>query len=162
MLIFLGTGMLDAPPALHVVPDLHGYSQASAVVLIEGSSYVASVQFGYNASFTTGTVYDQSPAAGTTLAPGSTITITVNVGLSPIYETVPYLIGATQDAAEVAIEAIHCTASVTGSSGTVTAQAPVAFSLVIRGSVIQITLGGDFNDGQGSGRQGLPSYQGRE
>jgi hypothetical protein len=58
---------------------------------------------------------------------------------------VPYLIGYTQTPAEAVINAIYCVPSVIGTTGTVSAQSPDAFTLVPRGTTITITLGGDIN-----------------
>ena len=76
-----------------------------------------------------------------------------------IQETVPYLIGMTQSHAEAVIAALHCLASVTGSTGTVTIQDPEAFTLIERGETISITLGGPINNGSSRRRgRGLPIY----
>lgn len=69
-----------------------------------------------------------------------------SVDPNAIFEMVPYLIGDMQTAAETRIASIHCVASVTGTSGTVSAQDPAAFTLVLRGATISITLGGDINN----------------
>lgn len=70
-----------------------------------------------------------------------------------IQELVPYLIGYTQAPAEAVIRSIYCTPSVVGSTGTVTAQDPAAFTYVDRGSTITITLGGAINSVSSSRRR---------
>lgn len=62
---------------------------------------------------------------------------------SAVTEIVPYLIEDTLAAALMRIASIRCTANVIGSSGSVTAQDPAHMSVVARGTVITITLGGD-------------------
>lgn len=63
-------------------------------------------------------------------------------GLDSYLEIVPYLIGATETPARTMIAQIYCSASVTGSSGTVVSQSPDPFTTVSRGATISITLGG--------------------
>lgn len=74
-----------------------------------------------------------------------------------LLEVVPYLIGDTQAAALARIAGIHCIASVTGSSGTVTAQDPAHMTIVTRGTTISITLGGTANNPP-RGKGGWPNY----
>lgn len=78
--------------------------------------------------------------------------------LAAIQELVPYLIGDTQAAAEMRIASIYCVASVIGTTGTVTAQDPVAFTYVDRGSTITITLGGAANNPRRRRRGGQVPY----
>lgn len=75
-----------------------------------------------------------------------------------VQEIVPYLIGDTQEAAEMRIESICCVASVIGTTGTVTAQDPAAFTYVDRGTTITITLGGAVNSSRGRRRRGQVPY----
>lgn len=75
----------------------------------------------------------------------------VGVPATTIYEIVPYLIEDSLSAALMRIASIYCTANVIGTTGSVTAQDPAAFTLVARGSVITITLGGTPNN-SGIGR----------
>lgn len=75
-----------------------------------------------------------------------------------IQEIVPYLIGDTQTAAEMRIASIYCVPSVVGTTGTVTAQDPAAFTYVDRGSTITITLGGAINSVSGRRRRGQVPY----
>ena len=77
---------------------------------------------------------------------------------STIYEVVPFLIGDTQDAAVARIESIYCSALVTGSTGTVTSQTPLAFTQILRGATIAISLGGPTNSPQSQRRYGLAPY----
>lgn len=81
------------------------------------------------------------------------------VGPPPaIQEWVPYLIGYTQTPAEAVIAAVHCVSSVIGTTGTVTAQDPAAFTYVDRGSTITITLGGAINSVSSRRRRGQIPY----
>lgn len=69
----------------------------------------------------------------------------VDPGAEDLRVTIPYLIGSTADAAIATIQALHLVASVTGSTGTVTAQDPAHMTLVNRGTTVNITLGGEIN-----------------
>lgn len=75
-----------------------------------------------------------------------------------IQEIVPYLIGSMQAPAEAVIRSIYCLPSVVGSTGTVTAQDPNAFTYVDRGSTITITLGGLINSSANPRRRGQTPY----
>lgn len=87
-----------------------------------------------------------------------TFTSTTAAAPAAYQEIVPYLIGMTQGQAESVIEALYCTPSVIGTSGTVTAQDPAAFTYVDRGSTITVTLGGDINNARGRRRRGQVPY----
>jgi hypothetical protein len=76
-------------------------------------------------------------------------------GLSDTDVIVPYLIGDTLAAALMRIASIFGVASVTGTTGTVTAQDPAAFTRVPRGTTISITLGGTIY-GSGNSRARAP------
>ena len=90
------------------------------------------------------------------------LALQLNLGVAApptaIQEIVPWLIGDTQDAAEMRIASIHCVANVIGTTGTVTAQDPEAFTLIERGSTITITLGGPINSSRGRRRRGQVPY----
>lgn len=73
------------------------------------------------------------------------------------YVLVPYLIGDTESSARARIASIYCTVSVVGSTGTVTTQDPAHMSLVARGTLITITLGGTANNPR-RGNGGWPNY----
>lgn len=78
------------------------------------------------------------------------------ISASTIYEVVPYLIEDPLSAALMRIASIYCVANVIGTTGSVTAQDPAAFTLVARGSTITITLGGTPNNSGGRGRARAP------
>jgi hypothetical protein len=87
-----------------------------------------------------------------------TFTSTTVAAPAALQEIVPYLIGDTQAAAEMRIASIYCVPSVIGTTGTVTAQDPAAFTLIDRGSTITITLGGAVNNARGRRRRGQVPY----
>lgn len=80
-----------AGAALTTVPDVDdpGTTQAAAVAAIEGVGLVASVTTAYSSTVPAGEVISQDPAAGASVAPGSTVTITVSLGEAPVSDTQP-------------------------------------------------------------------------
>jgi hypothetical protein len=70
------------------VPDVDdpGTSQAAAVAAIEGVGLVANILTAYSSTVPAGEVISQSPAPGSSVAPGSTVTITVSLGEAPVQE----------------------------------------------------------------------------
>ncbi|MDZ4178887.1 MAG: PASTA domain-containing protein [Coriobacteriia bacterium] len=80
-----------------IVPDLVGKSRSSALSTLDRIGYAASVTEAYNNEFPADKVFAQRPAAGTALAEGSTVSISVSIGpLSQQLITVPDLTGLTE------------------------------------------------------------------
>lgn len=65
------------------VPSVLGMAEAAAVKALEDAKFVAEVTYAYSVTVPKGLVISQSPAAGTKLAPGETITIVVSKGPDP-------------------------------------------------------------------------------
>lgn len=67
------------------VPDVDdpGTTQAAATAAIEGVGLVVAVVTAYSSTVPAGEVISQDPAAGSEVAPGSTVTITVSLGEAP-------------------------------------------------------------------------------
>lgn len=80
------------------------------------------------------------------------------VVVETVQEIVPYLIGDTEDAVRVRIEALYLVLQVTGTGGTVVSQFPPFLTLVDRGTTVQVTMGGPLNSARGSRRGGLQPY----
>lgn len=78
-----GLWAADEPVAVPDVDDA-GTSQAAAVAAIEGAGLIAQVLTAYSSTIPAGEVISQEPAAGTLVAPGSTVTITVSLGVAPV------------------------------------------------------------------------------
>lgn len=80
---------LWATDAAVTVPDVDdpGTSQAAAVAAIEGVGLVASVVTAHSSTVPAGEVISQDPAAGSSVAPSSTVTITVSLGDAPVTQT---------------------------------------------------------------------------
>jgi serine/threonine-protein kinase len=80
-----------------VVPDLIGKSRSSAVSTLDRVGYGASITEAYNDDFPPDKVFAQRPGAGTSLAEGSTVSISVSIGpRSQQLTTVPDLMGLTE------------------------------------------------------------------
>ena len=82
---FWAAGLWAADEAL-TVPDVDdpGTSQAAAVAAIEAVvGLIAAVVTAYSSTVPAGEVINQSPAAGTSVPPGTTVTITVSLGEAP-------------------------------------------------------------------------------
>lgn len=78
-----GLWAADEPVAVPDVDD-PGTTQADAVLAIEGAGLVANVLTAHSSLIPVGEVISQDPAAGTLVAPGSTVTITVSLGDQPV------------------------------------------------------------------------------
>lgn len=65
------------------VPDVVGNDQATGTSTLEGAGFVVAVQTAYSASVPAGSIISQQPAGGAEAAEGSTVTITVSLGVQP-------------------------------------------------------------------------------
>lgn len=76
-----GTAWASGVPV--TVPDVVGLSQAAAVSAIEAEGLTASVTSGYSETVPVGDVISQNPAAGASVASGSSVGIVVSLGEAP-------------------------------------------------------------------------------
>jgi beta-lactam-binding protein with PASTA domain len=111
------------------IPDLAGMTIAAAdAALIAGHLISGTVTGAY------GVVTSQTPAAAALAVSGASVAYTVKV-------TVPDLTGMTSANAEAALIAAHLIKGVvTGSSGVVTVQLPLAAALAVSGSAVAYTI----------------------
>ncbi len=77
-----GLWAADAPVTVPDVDD-PGTTQAAATAAIEGVGLVVAVVTAYSSLIPAGEVISQDPAAGSSVPPGSTVTITVSLGDAP-------------------------------------------------------------------------------
>ena len=111
------------------MPDLAGMTIAVASAAIVAAGLVVGQITG---SF--GVVTSQLPAAVAKTQPGDTVTFTAKV-------TVPDLMGMNSANAEAALIAAHLIKGVvTGSSGVVTVQLPLAAALAVSGAAVAYTI----------------------
>ena len=87
------------------VPTVIGFPQDRAIQELESVNLKAAVKTKVSATVKPGRVVDQDPVAGTTLAPGSTVTIFV--AKAPPTVVVPTFTGLTLDAAQTLADTNH-------------------------------------------------------
>lgn len=127
------------------VPDLVGYDASIAAQLIEAAGLRIGRVDSTQAPVPQGVVVSTRPPTGSTLLPGSGVTLVVSVGAPTI--TVPDLTGLTQEEAEIILQQVGLTlgttlrrASPAVPPGTVVAQDPASSTLSAPGTVVNITL----------------------
>jgi large repetitive protein len=94
------------------VPDVYDLPEADAVTAIEGAGLVADVQVAYSDLVPIGDVFEQTPAAGSLVGPGTTVTITV------ARNVVPDLMGMTEAEAAAALAAVDLQQNTAGTTRT--------------------------------------------
>ncbi len=128
------------------VPNVMGQAQAAASTAITGAGLVVGVVTQeFSVTVVSGSIISQDPVAGTLVAPGSTVALTVSKGPQP--QSVPDLVGQTQAAASTAITGAGLTVgtitqefSATVASGTVISQNPAAGTSAAPGSSVSLTV----------------------
>lgn len=74
------TVVIGSGPSLSQVPSVIGSDVTSATTKLENAGFVVSVRYDSSSSRPYGEVISQSPPSGSSVAPGSTVTITVSSG----------------------------------------------------------------------------------
>ncbi len=127
------------------VPDLTGYDASVAEQLILAASLIVGRHETTQAPVPAGVVVNTRPPAGTTLMPGTEITLVVSVGAPTI--TVPSLTGLTREEADSVLGETGLTLGTTmrrttndGEPGTVIAQNPAPGTLSAPGTAVNVTL----------------------
>ncbi|MBU4240362.1 MAG: PBP1A family penicillin-binding protein [Actinobacteria bacterium] len=130
------------------IPNVVGMESSAARSKLSQAGYQSS-SVSQPSSQPEGTVISQTPAAGTTLASGGTVTIVVSSGT--VKSTVPNVIGLSEAGAKTKLATSGFVASVSYKSGTpvnvVVSQSPSAGSNLSAGSTVSITV----NKTEGSG-----------
>ena len=123
-----------------------GKTVAEARGLIEGKGFKVSEKDEQTTSKPDGTVLSQSPAGGTSVKPGSTVTLTV--AKAPPQVQVPDVSGDTKDEARQALRdnqlhvtVVHDPVDTPDQDGLVVKQDPQAGTSVDRGTTVTIHLG---------------------
>jgi eukaryotic-like serine/threonine-protein kinase len=136
--LFVSTG-----PASVSVPNVIGLSETAATNKLEGMGFSVTEKSAPNSTAAANTVVRQSPAKGTPVAKGSTVTIYVSGGGTPV----PGVIGDSQNQATAALENDGFTVNTVTNSGppgftpgTVWKQVPGAQSVAPQGSQITIYI----------------------
>lgn len=133
-----------SPPAQVVVPDVVGLAQADATAAITGLGLVAGTSEAADDTVPVGSVISQNPGAGASVAPGSTVTITVSTGPG----TVPVTDVTGQSAADAQanleaagfVVASEEANSVDVEAGFVIGTNPAAGTQVAPGTTVTITV----------------------
>jgi serine/threonine-protein kinase len=138
--------LVSQGPEQVAVPDVTGLSQASAEARLRDAHFGVSVDEQESEDVPDGDVISQDPAAGTELARGSTVTITVSTGKPKV--SVPNVVGMSEAKANSALSRAGLTASreereVTdpAQDGVVIEQRPGSGSQVDKGSEVVIVVG---------------------
>jgi beta-lactam-binding protein with PASTA domain len=134
-----------------VMPDLVGLSQAEAEAAVTAAGLIVErVITVYSSDTPAGKVADQTPSAGTTVAQGTPVTISVSAGPqtspSPGATAVPDVTGKTQDEALSLLEAggfsavVTTQASTTVPAGQVISQNPKGGVLATPGTSVTLVV----------------------
>jgi len=124
-----------------VVEDVKGQAFEVARQRLTALGFVVQSENQNSSSVQAGAVISQVPEAGTSLMPGSTITLVVSSGVGNI--VVPDVTGKTYAEAKVAIEGAGLSFAATGdgTDGLVTAQNPVGGTETESGTIVTVALG---------------------
>ncbi len=129
------------------VPNVVGDTQATATTSLNSAGLMlGTVTAQTSATVSSGDVISESPAAGTSVAPGSSVSLVVSTGAAPPV-SVPNVVGDTQAAAMSAITGAGLAVGTVSqqSSGTVTtgdviSETPAAGTSVNAGSAVQLVI----------------------
>jgi probable HAF family extracellular repeat protein len=138
--------VLPNPPGSVGVPAVVGLSQAAAqAAIVNAGLLVGTVTTQSSTTVPAGTVISQSPIPCGTVAAGTLVSLTVSSGPPPV--AVPNIVGGTQNAAYMAMNAaglvvgtITQTSSSTVPQGNVMSQTPTAGTLVASGSMVNFVV----------------------
>ena len=150
--LIVNDGSLDSDPdtasvqVQAIVPDVVGQTQAAAEAAITAAGLsVGAVTTAASDTVPAGDVISQNPVAGTSVAPGSAVSLIVSSG--PALVSVPNVVGQTQAAAEATITsaglsvgAITTASSDTVPAGDVISQNPAASTNVVTGTAIDLVI----------------------
>ncbi len=127
------------------VSSVTGWSQSDAVTELTNAGFLVTIEEENSSDVASGYVIRQSPAGGSTLAKGSSVTIVVSQGASKV--TVPGVLGLSESSAinqlrnagfEVSVEYEECDES---EDGLVISQSPSGSSSALPGSTVEIIVG---------------------
>lgn len=132
---------IHSAPAAGTVPGVVGMSSSSAQAALQSAGYSAA-PVNQASDEPAGTVVGQTPAAGTVLPAGNSVTIYVSSG--PPQKTVPSVVGLDEAAARTKISSAGFSASVSYVGGTppgmVVSQSPSAGTRMVAGSTVSISV----------------------
>ncbi len=155
--------VVSTGPAQVTVPNVVGLSQASATSMITGDSLaLGTVSAASSATVVAGNVISESPSAGTSVSPGSTVSLIVSTG--PPTVAVPNVVSLTQASAATAVVGaglvvgtVTSQSSTSVSVGVVISESPLAGTLVVDGSSVNLVISTGPSAYQGTLLPGNPS-----
>jgi serine/threonine-protein kinase len=140
------TLIVSSGQAKVTVPDVTGQSQAAATSSLSGRGFSVSSSTQESSSVPVGNVISQSPAPGTKVTSGSTVSLVI--AKAPATPTVPSVTGKTASAATSALKAAGFKVSTSNQevtkknqSGKVVSQSPSGGSQAKKGSTVSIVVG---------------------
>jgi serine/threonine-protein kinase len=139
--LFVSSG----PPNVNV-PDVTGESQSAAAATLKNAGFSVASSGQTSTTVTPGNVISQNPAGGTSVPPGSTVTIVVAQAAPNV--NVPGVTGQKEAAARSTLTAAGFTVSTQSrdvtnraQAGVVLSQSPTAGSSASKGSGVTIVIG---------------------
>jgi beta-lactam-binding protein with PASTA domain/tRNA A-37 threonylcarbamoyl transferase component Bud32 len=135
---------VSSGPGQAVVPSVVGLTQNEAVKQLQDAGFKTKAQQEFSDTVKKGEVVSTTPAVGTLVERGTTVTLTVSKGKEQV--AIPDVDGETEDNARSAIEAAGLrVGKVTEEEsdedpGTVIAQSPAAGKNVAKGSAVDLTV----------------------
>ena len=138
--------VISSGPVMVLVPSVTGLANVPAQTAIVGAGLaVGTLAQSFDPVVPVGSVLNQTPAAGTSVPLGSSVSLTLSKGPAPI--TVPHLVGQQQAAAtaslvaaSLAVGTVTETNSPTVPQGTVMGQSPAAGTPVPSGSAVNLLV----------------------
>lgn len=128
------------------VPDVRGLTQSEAVARIEAVGLRATTETREDATARAGTVVEQQPLAGTGVAAGSTIRLTIASAAAPTEIEVPQVTGFTRPDAESTLAGVGLRVlvvenpSATVAEGVVIAELPASGETVAGGTTVALVV----------------------
>jgi YVTN family beta-propeller protein len=138
--------VISSGPAAVIVPQVIGLTQSGATAALTAAQLsVGTITTATSITVPAGTVIDQAPAAGESVATGTPVALVISAGPAPV--TVPNVVNLTQQQATASLTAsglvvgtITTAASATVAAGSVISQAPSAGAVVSSGTAIALTV----------------------
>ena len=123
----------------HNLPSLENVAIANASSLLKGDDVTIRVAgYVYSTTVPAGSIAQQSPAANTQIAQGSTVSVYVSQGPRVVNVTVPHVVGMTCANALAALNTVHLHGSCPGVAQVVSAHVP-------KGDVVAYRVNGVLN-----------------
>ncbi len=136
---------LSSGPVTHVIPSLQGDSVTKARHILSGLGLtIAKTQHSYDDTVTKGEVVGTTPAAGSTVNAGTSVTLIVSRGVQQV--KVPNVVGMKSATATTALQQVgfHVTRthdfSTTVAPGVVISQSPVQKTVSDKGSTVALVI----------------------